>query len=141
MATPPKQPHFPFGHKSASPLYLPKFSKLWLKLVTTQEKARDVWGKTIFIENRRKKKITPWERREGKRSSRDHKWPLRRKDMYRTQKKPDTDENHARGCVPNYVLWQAKASKLVTTQEKARDVWGKTIFIENRRKKKITPNP
>ena len=36
------------------------------KLVTTQEKARDVWGKTIFIENRRKKKITPWERREGK---------------------------------------------------------------------------
>ena len=36
------------------------------KLVTTQEKARDVWGKTIFIENRRKKKIPPWERREGK---------------------------------------------------------------------------
>ena len=57
--------------------------------------------------------------------------------MYRTQKKPHTDENHARGCVPNYVLRQAKASKLVTTQEKARDVWGKTIFIENRRKKKI----
>lgn len=27
-----------------------------------------------------------------------------RKVMYRTQKKPDTDENHARGCVPNYVL-------------------------------------
>ena len=37
-----------------------------LELVTTQEKARDVWGKTIFIDERRKKKITPWERREGK---------------------------------------------------------------------------
>ena len=31
--------------------------------------------------------------------------------------------------------------ELVTTQEKARDVWGKTIFIDERRKKKITPNP
>ena len=40
--------------------------KIVNKLVTTQEKARDVWGKKIFIENRRKKKIPPWERREGK---------------------------------------------------------------------------
>ena len=105
---------------------------LLCKLVTTQEKVRDVWGKQSLLKTGERRKYPPGRGGRVKRSSRDHKLPLRRKDMYRTQKKPHTDENHARGCVPNYVLRQAKASKLVTTQEKARDVWGKTIFIENR---------
>ena len=94
-------------------------------------------AKQCLLKTGERRKYPPGRGGRVKRSSRDHKWPLRRKVMYRTQKKPDTDENHARGCVPNYVLWQAKASKLVTTQEKARDVWGKTMFIENRRKKII----
>ena len=53
-------------------------------------------------------------------------------------------------CKPHYAkllekmpsaIIQLTDLELVTTQEKARDVWGKTIFIDERRKKKITPNP
>ena len=43
-----------------------------------------------------RRKLPPGRGGRVKQSSRDHKWPLRRRNMYRTQKKPDTDENHAR---------------------------------------------